>query len=441
MLGHGDWFCRICANHRRTVLNLPAYDWSVKQENAFAQRHAAKKQKEAAGTLVGVHLQEGFDVTTSDVYINMVPTYHVLVHTVNTWTSKIRSSYNPRQAIGPPRPIHPVAWFTRSPDLTLLDYFLWGNVEGLICQTSVESEEDLLAWIMATAYLRLPGIGDRVNQNMDVAEFKEEGGGRAPRKPADRRYRPARFSHARIRGAVPPGIELCSPRSTHERKERETMAPPVLSKFFNQCRAHAQRSKPVYVTFCLRLSVPRHPQISPYVKEIEVGLAKFGRAARDQPATERGWNATWAMRVPASLANPFFYPARSGLCGWAYGLVSTTEDLFFGSIRASSEIFGSTQGCSEAFDSGFLGHTRRALMHAYAIVDVLTPGDEHLFGSALSSYHDDELRIRRPAFDIDDLYHRYLVAISVDSAIGVFTYGKNARRHERTSCTKRAFAL
>ncbi|KAJ8889368.1 hypothetical protein PR048_008867 [Dryococelus australis] len=45
-----------------------------------------------------VHLQEGLDVTTSDVYTNTVPTYHVLVNTIiNAWKSKIRRSHNRRQ--------------------------------------------------------------------------------------------------------------------------------------------------------------------------------------------------------------------------------------------------------------------------------------------------------------------------------------------------------
>ncbi|KAJ8868715.1 hypothetical protein PR048_030254 [Dryococelus australis] len=60
----------------------------------------------------------------------------------------------------------PIAWPARSPDLTPLEYFLWGHMKGLIYQTSVESEEELLAWVMAVADLGRPGIGDRVYQNM-----------------------------------------------------------------------------------------------------------------------------------------------------------------------------------------------------------------------------------------------------------------------------------
>ncbi|KAJ8878129.1 hypothetical protein PR048_022596 [Dryococelus australis] len=49
---------------------------------------------------------------------------------------------------------------------TPLDYFLWGHMKGLINQTSVESEEELLARVMAAVDLGRPGIGDRVYQNM-----------------------------------------------------------------------------------------------------------------------------------------------------------------------------------------------------------------------------------------------------------------------------------
>ena len=42
-----------------------------------------------------VHLQEGFDVTTSDFNTYTIPKYHVLVRAItNTWQSNIRSSHN-----------------------------------------------------------------------------------------------------------------------------------------------------------------------------------------------------------------------------------------------------------------------------------------------------------------------------------------------------------
>ena len=36
----------------------------------------------------------------------------------------------------------PVPW---SPDLTLLDYFLWGNMKGMVYGTAATSEKDLIA--------------------------------------------------------------------------------------------------------------------------------------------------------------------------------------------------------------------------------------------------------------------------------------------------------
>ncbi|KAJ8874090.1 hypothetical protein PR048_024931 [Dryococelus australis] len=45
-----------------------------------------------------------------------------------------------------------------------------------------------------------------------VPECKDGGNGRSPRKPADQRYRPARFPRARNPGATAPGIERGSPR-------------------------------------------------------------------------------------------------------------------------------------------------------------------------------------------------------------------------------------
>ena len=42
-----------------------------------------------------------------------------------------------------------VPWPPRSPDLTPLDFFLWGYVRSLVYETPVESEEDLVARIIA----------------------------------------------------------------------------------------------------------------------------------------------------------------------------------------------------------------------------------------------------------------------------------------------------
>ena len=39
----------------------------------------------------------------------------------------------------------PVPWPARSPDLTPLDFFLWGHAKSLVLETPVETAEELLA--------------------------------------------------------------------------------------------------------------------------------------------------------------------------------------------------------------------------------------------------------------------------------------------------------
>ena len=60
----------------------------------------------------------------------------------------------------------PIAWHARSTFLIPLDYFLWGHMKGLVYETPVDSEEDLLAPVMAAADVGLQGIGDRVYENI-----------------------------------------------------------------------------------------------------------------------------------------------------------------------------------------------------------------------------------------------------------------------------------
>ncbi|KMQ84622.1 hypothetical protein RF55_17439, partial [Lasius niger] len=43
----------------------------------------------------------------------------------------------------------PVQWPPRSPDLTPLEFFLWGYLKSLVYDTPIKSEEDLMARIMA----------------------------------------------------------------------------------------------------------------------------------------------------------------------------------------------------------------------------------------------------------------------------------------------------
>ncbi len=45
----------------------------------------------------------------------------------------------------------PKVWPPRSPDLTSLDFFLWGHLKSLVYETPVESQEDLVARIVAAA--------------------------------------------------------------------------------------------------------------------------------------------------------------------------------------------------------------------------------------------------------------------------------------------------
>lgn len=62
----------------------------------------------------------------------------------------------------------PVAWPPRSPDLTPLDFFLWGHMKALVYETPVVSQEDLVARVAAAAYdiQHRPGIFERVRENM-----------------------------------------------------------------------------------------------------------------------------------------------------------------------------------------------------------------------------------------------------------------------------------
>ena len=60
----------------------------------------------------------------------------------------------------------PVQWPPRSPDLTPLDFFLWGAMEAHVYATPVESAEDLVARIVAAgeAVRQDPGVFVRVRE-------------------------------------------------------------------------------------------------------------------------------------------------------------------------------------------------------------------------------------------------------------------------------------
>ncbi|GBM80445.1 hypothetical protein AVEN_83032-1 [Araneus ventricosus] len=60
----------------------------------------------------------------------------------------------------------PVAWPSRFPDLSSLDYFLWEHLKSLVYATLVDSDEDLVARIsVAAARVReIPGVFESVRQ-------------------------------------------------------------------------------------------------------------------------------------------------------------------------------------------------------------------------------------------------------------------------------------
>ena len=51
----------------------------------------------------------------------------------------------------------PVPWPPRSPDLTPLDFFIWGPMKSLVYDTSGESEQSLIARIVVAADQTTPG--------------------------------------------------------------------------------------------------------------------------------------------------------------------------------------------------------------------------------------------------------------------------------------------
>lgn len=62
----------------------------------------------------------------------------------------------------------PVAWPARSPDLTPIDFFFWGHLKSVVYETPVETDEELIARIMAAsdAISTLPGVFERVRQSL-----------------------------------------------------------------------------------------------------------------------------------------------------------------------------------------------------------------------------------------------------------------------------------
>lgn len=72
----------------------------------------------------------------------------------------------PNRWIGRGGPVH---WPARSPDLTPLDYFLWGHLKALVYETPVPNQQELLGRVMAaSAYVQdIPGICHRVRRSLN----------------------------------------------------------------------------------------------------------------------------------------------------------------------------------------------------------------------------------------------------------------------------------
>ena len=62
----------------------------------------------------------------------------------------------------------PVQWPPRSPDLTPMDFFLWGEMKRLVYSTPVPTEADLVARVAAAALFitHTPGIFERTRQSL-----------------------------------------------------------------------------------------------------------------------------------------------------------------------------------------------------------------------------------------------------------------------------------
>jgi hypothetical protein len=61
----------------------------------------------------------------------------------------------------------PITWPPHSPDLTPLNFFLWGHMQNLVYETPVETQHDFVARIAAAAgtIREMPGIFLRVQHN------------------------------------------------------------------------------------------------------------------------------------------------------------------------------------------------------------------------------------------------------------------------------------
>ncbi|GBM71854.1 hypothetical protein AVEN_229352-1 [Araneus ventricosus] len=71
----------------------------------------------------------------------------------------------PRRWIGRGGPTH---WLARSPDLSCLDFFVWGYLKSLVYESPIDSDEDLVARISvaAGAVREIPGMFEKVRRSL-----------------------------------------------------------------------------------------------------------------------------------------------------------------------------------------------------------------------------------------------------------------------------------
>ncbi|GBM40710.1 hypothetical protein AVEN_159677-1 [Araneus ventricosus] len=71
----------------------------------------------------------------------------------------------PQRWIGQGGPTH---WTACSPDLSSLDFFLWGHLKSFIYESPIESDEDLVARISvaASAIREMSGVFEKVRHSL-----------------------------------------------------------------------------------------------------------------------------------------------------------------------------------------------------------------------------------------------------------------------------------
>jgi hypothetical protein len=69
--------------------------------------------------------------------------------------------------------LEPITWPPHSPDLTPLDFFLWGYMQSLMYETPVETQHDLVVRtaVAAGTIREMPGIFQRVQHNIARPPF------------------------------------------------------------------------------------------------------------------------------------------------------------------------------------------------------------------------------------------------------------------------------